>query len=68
MPNNWKDLSVIVSRSEYNATFTDRHYQATAPLEPLPCRCDRPGFALDPDDDDGEVRCWKYGARPPDRP
>jgi hypothetical protein len=60
MAPDWTVLAA--SGGDYNAGPMDCHYGATAPLEPLPCRCERPGFAFD--DDEDEERCWKCGARP----
>jgi hypothetical protein len=50
-------------RHEYLPDVTDRHYGATAPLNPLTCGCSQPGAALD--ETTGEVRCWKCGRQPP---
>lgn len=60
MNPKWCDLAKTLQSNEYNVEPGDRHYGATAPLAPKPCRCQPPGLVAD--HDDGEVRCWKCGS------
>ena len=59
MTSRWRDLAATLARGGYSATMTDRHWGATAPLDPLPCRC---GSRWPERDVDGELRCFKCGA------
>ena len=45
-------------RTEYRPAIGDRHYSATAPLDPLACTCPRPIH----DEETGS--CWKCGLTP----